>query len=272
MIDRLEKQEIERKRKSEADQKRAEKQDANAEAVAVSLQRKATRASTTQAESKDKETTKPTTKFEKLPTRRRPKKGSANGSITKYLKKEDLEAGADGLTVTEVVAEAADTPESKPTALGAQDLRPSDQPAEVVGGIMRGYQLEGLNWLCSLYENGLNGILADEMGLGKTIQTISLFAHFRSKGTMGPFLVVAPLSTLSNWIEEFRKWTPTIPTVLYHGSPAGRAELRSTKLNVKNPAEFPVVCTSYEICINDRKHLALHNWKYIVIVRKPSIS
>ena len=31
-------------------------------------------------------------------------------------------------------------------------------------------QVDGVQWLISLYENGLNGILADEMGLGKTIQ------------------------------------------------------------------------------------------------------
>jgi hypothetical protein len=28
---------------------------------------------------------------------------------------------------------------------------------------MRSYQLEGLNWLIGLYENGMHGILADEM-------------------------------------------------------------------------------------------------------------
>jgi SNF2 family DNA or RNA helicase len=39
---------------------------------------------------------------------------------------------------------------------------------------MRDYQVRGLNWMISLYENGINGILADEMGLGKTLQTISL--------------------------------------------------------------------------------------------------
>ena len=37
---------------------------------------------------------------------------------------------------------------------------------------MRDYQIRGLNWMISLYENGINGILADEMGLGKTLQTI----------------------------------------------------------------------------------------------------
>lgn len=44
------------------------------------------------------------------------------------------------------------------------------QPQLLVGGQLRGYQLEGLQWMLSLFNNNLNGILADEMGLGKTIQ------------------------------------------------------------------------------------------------------
>ena len=34
-----------------------------------------------------------------------------------------------------------------------------------MGGELKAYQLEGLQWLVSLYNNRLNGILADEMGL-----------------------------------------------------------------------------------------------------------
>jgi len=44
------------------------------------------------------------------------------------------------------------------------------QPEMLVGGQLKPYQIVGLNWLVSLYNNHLNGILADEMGLGKTIQ------------------------------------------------------------------------------------------------------
>jgi ATP-dependent DNA helicase len=40
------------------------------------------------------------------------------------------------------------------------------QPSLVTGGVLKDYQLAGVEWLISLYENGLNGILADEMGLG----------------------------------------------------------------------------------------------------------
>ena len=38
-------------------------------------------------------------------------------------------------------------------------------------GDMRDYQLRGVRWLISLYQNGLNGILADQMGLGKTVSS-----------------------------------------------------------------------------------------------------
>ena len=38
---------------------------------------------------------------------------------------------------------------------------------------MRDYQLKGLNWMVTTFENGSNGILADEMGLGKTLQVLS---------------------------------------------------------------------------------------------------
>ena len=47
-------------------------------------------------------------------------------------------------------------------------------PPYIKNGEMKDYQIRGLNWMISLYENDINGILADEMGLGKTLQTISL--------------------------------------------------------------------------------------------------
>ena len=57
------------------------------------------------------------------------------------------------------------------------------------------WQIKGLEWLVSLYNNNLNGILADEMGLGKTIQTIALVTYLmEKKGNNGPFLIIVPLS------------------------------------------------------------------------------
>lgn len=77
------------------------------------------------------------------------------------------------------------------------------------GGELRPYQLEGLQWMLSLFNNNLNGILADEMGLGKTIQTISLIAYLiENKGVTGPYLIVAPKAVLPNWSTEFSTWAP----------------------------------------------------------------
>ena len=43
-------------------------------------------------------------------------------------------------------------------------------------------------------------MLADEMGLGKTIQSVSTLAHIvQHESIRGPFLIVAPLSTLNHW-------------------------------------------------------------------------
>ncbi len=38
------------------------------------------------------------------------------------------------------------------------------QPTIIKNGVLRDYQLEGLNWMIKLYETQVNGILADEMG------------------------------------------------------------------------------------------------------------
>ncbi|KAI9736098.1 MAG: hypothetical protein M1818_006274 [Claussenomyces sp. TS43310] len=156
-------------------------------------------------------------------------------------------------------------------ALGEHQLEMAKQPKIMSGGKMRDYQLEGLTWMYEICSQGMSGILADEMGLGKTIQTISLIALLREQeGYMGPHLIVAPLSTLSNWIEEFHKWTPDVPVVLYHGTKDHREQLRKFQImkHIKNnrPSDkFPVVVTSYEIILRDKTALAGINWEFIII-------
>jgi len=67
-----------------------------------------------------------------------------------------------------------------------------------------------------LFENGLNGILADDMGLGKTIQTIAFYCFLLEMGITGPFLVIAPLSTIPNWLSEFSKFSPKVNNQIYY--------------------------------------------------------
>ena len=98
------------------------------------------------------------------------------------------------------------------------------------------------------------------------MQLISFLAFLRENGTNGPFLILGPLSTVNNWLREFNFWTPDIPAVMYHGSPQVRAQIRKQQLKGDaKGAKFPVVCTSYEICMKDKKHLAAYPWKFIVV-------
>ena len=148
---------------------------------------------------------------------------------------------------------------------------PENQPLLLSGGIMRSYQLEGYEWMATLWEKGINGILADEMGLGKTIQTVALFCHLYEMGVPGPFLVVAPLSTVPNWVNEFKRFSPTVPVVLYHGNQQERLALRKKLEEVRRSEELDgkmmrnVIVTSYEIAMNDRAAFSSIMWRYIVV-------
>uniref|UniRef100_A0A4W4EA83 Proliferation-associated SNF2-like protein n=1 Tax=Electrophorus electricus TaxID=8005 RepID=A0A4W4EA83_ELEEL len=143
---------------------------------------------------------------------------------------------------------------------------PLQQPKLFTGGVMRWYQVEGIEWLRMLWENGINGILADEMGLGKTIQCIAHVAMMIEKKVLGPFLVVAPLSTLPNWISEFKRFTPEVSVMLYHGAQNERHNL--VKLIRKPQGSLnmcPVMVTSFEIAMIDRKFLQRFQWKYLIV-------
>ena len=87
------------------------------------------------------------------------------------------------------------------------------------------YQLQGVAWCLNneIKENPLHnvrgGFLADEMGLGKTVQVVGflnyLFERFHIRG---PFLIVAPVSTLPHWQREFERFTgDNLYAVVYHG-------------------------------------------------------
>lgn len=138
----------------------------------------------------------------------------------------------------------------------------TEQASIMVNGRLKEYQIKGLEWLVSLFNNNLNGILADEMGLGKTIQTIGLITYLMEKKKVnGPFLIIVPLSTLSNWVLEFEKWSPSVYVVAYKGSPGMRRTLQSQMRSTK----FNVLLTTYEYVIKDKAVLAKVHWKYMII-------
>ncbi|VBB88438.1 Catalytic subunit of the SWI/SNF chromatin remodeling complex, putative [Yarrowia lipolytica] len=138
----------------------------------------------------------------------------------------------------------------------------SKQPDMLVGGQLKEYQIKGLQWMLSLFNNNLNGILADEMGLGKTIQTISLIAYLiETKKIPGPYLVIVPLSTLTNWTLEFEKWAPAIKKLVYKGPPMAR----KAQQNAIRAGDFQVLLTTYEYIIKDRPVLSRIKWVHMII-------
>lgn len=149
------------------------------------------------------------------------------------------------------------------------------QPSNLEGGKLMPHQLEALQWLLSLWENGLSGILADEMGLGKTIEVIALISQLKLSNASGPFMVIGPLATITNWLKEFKKWLPSCDVLLYHGTKQEREEMRKNRFNISNrdtakctglgDTKFPVIITSFEICMIDRPYLMHYDWKFMVL-------
>ncbi|KAI4185235.1 MAG: hypothetical protein L6R41_004239 [Letrouitia leprolyta] len=100
------------------------------------------------------------------------------------------------------------------------------------------------------------------MGLGKTIQTISLLTYLiEKKMQSGPFLVIVPLSTLTNWNLEFEKWAPSISRIVYKGNPAQR----KTQQQQIRWGNFQVLLTTYEYIIKDRPILSKIKWVHMIV-------
>uniref|UniRef100_A0A6Q2XW96 DNA helicase n=1 Tax=Esox lucius TaxID=8010 RepID=A0A6Q2XW96_ESOLU len=140
------------------------------------------------------------------------------------------------------------------------------------GNVLREYQLEGVNWLLFNWYNRQNCILADEMGLGKTIQSISLLSEVFNAGIQGPFLVIAPLSTITNWEREFVTWT-NMNAIVYHGSLASRQMIQQYEMYCKDDKDhlipgaykFDALITTFEMILSDCPELREISWRCVII-------
>ncbi|XP_075685077.1 chromodomain-helicase-DNA-binding protein 8 isoform X3 [Rhinoderma darwinii] len=140
------------------------------------------------------------------------------------------------------------------------------------GNQLREYQLEGVNWLLFNWYNRQNCILADEMGLGKTIQSITFLQEVYNVGVQGPFLVIAPLSTITNWEREFASWTQ-MNTIVYHGSLASRQMIQQYEMYCKDSKahlipgayKFDALITTFEMVLSDCPELREIEWRCVII-------
>ncbi|KAJ3360096.1 Chromodomain helicase DNA binding protein [Allomyces javanicus] len=146
-------------------------------------------------------------------------------------------------------------------------------PAFKNGNQLRAYQLEGVNWLLHCWLRNQSSIMADEMGLGKTVQSVSfLYQLWREFGVRGPFLVVAPLSTVPHWEREFKHWTD-MNVIVYHGNAASRNLIVDTEYYwkdargalVPNVFKFDVLITTYEMAMAGVAQLRPIQWRACVL-------
>ena len=121
---------------------------------------------------------------------------------------------------------------------------------------LRPYQLEGYHWLAQLSHWGVGACLADDMGLGKTVQSLALLL-LRAK--QGPALVVAPTSVAPNWIDEARRFAPTLNVLHYTGAPGERLAL------LESLTAFDLLVVTYGLLQNDIERFAEVEWTTLVL-------
>ncbi|MEY4508797.1 MAG: hypothetical protein RLZZ450_919 [Pseudomonadota bacterium] len=119
---------------------------------------------------------------------------------------------------------------------------------------LRPYQREGYVFLSRLAHWGAGAVLADDMGLGKTLQTLALMVEHASRG---PALVVAPTSVCTNWLDEARKFAPSLRVVRFGGGP------REQVLRELGPLDV-LVC-SYGLLQQEGALLASKRFQVIVL-------
>eukprot|EP01117_Protostelium_nocturnum_P017066 TRINITY_DN687_c0_g4_i1.p1 TRINITY_DN687_c0_g4~~TRINITY_DN687_c0_g4_i1.p1 ORF type:complete len:1707 (+),score=771.90 TRINITY_DN687_c0_g4_i1:229-5349(+) len=136
---------------------------------------------------------------------------------------------------------------------------------------LKDYQEEGFKWLVHCWFTRRSTILADEMGLGKTIQAISILQYlFEEQKVPGPFLIVAPMSTIEQWKRETEEWTNMIP-IIYHGKQDARDLIYNYEWFFEGQQKsakyykFHVMIVTYEIAMIESSRLVTVPWQYLVV-------
>lgn len=116
------------------------------------------------------------------------------------------------------------------------------------------YQQEGMQWMATNWKNGYRGVLlADDMGLGKTLQTLGFISGlktFYGDKDMPSVLIVAPVSLLANWKNEYERFVKTgvfEELVSLYGNEMKKIGTDSSLVIDFSPvAKNRIVLTSYE--------------------------
>jgi hypothetical protein len=125
------------------------------------------------------------------------------------------------------------------------------------------FQESGHGWLRLMGDLGIGCVLADDMGLGKTVQAIAMFVSEREqfgRDTLGPTLVVCPMSVARQWVAEIERFAPGLRVLLHHGN----QRLLGAEFAAAARAS-DVVVTSYDIATRDVESLQLLEWDRLLL-------
>ncbi|QIA28275.1 DEAD/DEAH box helicase family protein [Thermaerobacter sp. PB12/4term] len=123
---------------------------------------------------------------------------------------------------------------------------------------LRPYQILGYHWLAFLRDHGLHGILADDMGLGKTLQVLALLLAEKEAGrAAAPSLVVVPTSLVHNWVEEARRFAPSLDVLALAGP------RRSTLF--RQAGRYDLLITTYPLVWRDAERLLERDYHYLIL-------
>lgn len=171
-----------------------------------------------------------------------------------------------------------------------EDLPPAHLPKHL-NATLRPYQQEGFTWLWYLQQNRLGGCLADDMGLGKTLQAITLIlknkeSNVEEDSKLEPEvpalkpdlfnspvekvknnLIIVPASLVYNWVNEFKRFAPTLKVYSHIGNQ-----------RLKDPVEigkFDVIISSYHTIRQDVEFFSGFHFHYIIldesqVIKNPS--
>ncbi|NMI01041.1 DEAD/DEAH box helicase [Pseudonocardia acidicola] len=140
-----------------------------------------------------------------------------------------------------------------------RSLAPLDPPPDF-HATLRPYQRRGLSWLAFLSALGLGACLADDMGLGKTVQLLALETHERADGSIGPTLLLCPMSLVGTWQREAARFAPGLRVHVHHGIGRVRGEELSSAV-----ADADLVISTYATATRDIDELAGVDWRRVVL-------
>ena len=112
--------------------------------------------------------------------------------------------------------------------------------------------------------------LLTSLHIAQTIQSISLLAWLaETQNIWGPFLVVAPTSTVHNWQQELTRFVPKLKAIPYWGKPTDRQVLRRDwnrkSIVYTEDAPFHLVVTSYDMAVQDHAYFQKVRWQYMIL-------